>query len=587
MDQQFSSFKSDLQKLLDEKDKFDIKDYTHFLKGDVSGIQEYIFSVKSKNAAKTLKARSFFIQAICENAISLIKSKLDEENVFIQYNGGGNFYLFLGGENVLEKVENVKATINTQLWQKEISFVISLVEIPESAKTNNDFKQIRQAIENRSRVDKLQKYKYFPDAFDRYESLYNKSENQENKAELDKWKDFTGSLVRSTSWHTVPNNTEQIFVNSNSVEAFNQSFEISTANHKNSFKKSISNKIPIAKKEFINNNKDLIEAYEKANEEKISIDGILPLNLLADMAKKRTGSAYLGVLKMDIDDLGAVFSALDNFSLNQKVSGAFTWFFEEHLLNILKNGKLKYREKRDDEWEDKEVIYYNNVYTVFAGGDDSFFIGGWDVITQLAIQIQEEFDKFTAYLFKENPRFKEIVVAMYNDKKLEKDKVTLSAGLTMVSAKYPIVRLAEEAEHLIDEAKGKDKYKNKICVFGNVVSWEEFKEANDLAETLRKLILEKGETRALIYRVDQMAAEFDKLMDKSTSKNNEIPKVWKMYYALRNVKYKENRDVIEQEIVEKYSKTMIKAFMDNDYNSAAKKYKVAIKLAEYLTKKPE
>ena len=37
MDQQFSSFKSDLQKLLDEKDKFDIKDYTHFLKGDVSG----------------------------------------------------------------------------------------------------------------------------------------------------------------------------------------------------------------------------------------------------------------------------------------------------------------------------------------------------------------------------------------------------------------------------------------------------------------------------------------------------------------------------------------------------------------------
>ena len=592
-----SDFRSDLDEFI-SGEPIEINKYTHFLKGDISGIQDFIFSVKSKGAAKTLKARSFFVQAISENAIALIKKELGEDNVVVQYNGGGNFYLFLKGNDVPSKVEKAKEVINTQLWQKEISFVISLIEIPQN---EDDFRPIRKKIEERSRIDKLQKYKHFSKAFEPYESIYNKTEDEKKEKELDRWKEFTKELVKAETWGVKESKNlddrKSIYVYNKQIDAFQQSYLIGgKGEFEKPFKNSISNSIPIADSEFMKKYAKLKDSYnskiqeeESGSKEKetgITSNSIIPFEFLGEMAKERTGSAYLGVLKMDIDDLGAVFGSLGDISLNQKVSTAFKWFFEEHLLNVLQKGSLKYRHKDGEKWKDVTDEFYDNTYTVFAGGDDSFFIGSWDVIVQLAAQIQRDFDEFIEYLFSKNTDFKDAIQKMYVGKQLEKKKITLSAGLTIVNSKYPIVRLADEAEELLEKAKNKNALKNKICALGNIISWEEFEYAMELAETLRELILEEGESRALIYQVNQMAMEFDKLMDKTKKKeNHEIPKVWKMYYALRNVKYKKNRATIEEKIVKPYSKTMIASFVKGDYSSAAKKYKVAIKLAEYLTKK--
>ncbi len=38
----------------------------YLIKGDVSGIQEFIFSTTSKGAARTLKDRSWYVQMLCE-----------------------------------------------------------------------------------------------------------------------------------------------------------------------------------------------------------------------------------------------------------------------------------------------------------------------------------------------------------------------------------------------------------------------------------------------------------------------------------------------------------------------------------------
>ena len=71
-----------------------------YVKGDVSGIQGFIFNVKSKHAAKELKGRSFFVKLLIEVAIQYL---LDEFNIrdvneIKEYKistSGGNFILKL------------------------------------------------------------------------------------------------------------------------------------------------------------------------------------------------------------------------------------------------------------------------------------------------------------------------------------------------------------------------------------------------------------------------------------------------------------------------------------------------------------
>jgi CRISPR-associated protein Csm1 len=45
----------------------------YLIKGDISGIQEFIFNVSSQKAAKTLKFRSSLIQTLAELCVTKIQ----------------------------------------------------------------------------------------------------------------------------------------------------------------------------------------------------------------------------------------------------------------------------------------------------------------------------------------------------------------------------------------------------------------------------------------------------------------------------------------------------------------------------------
>ena len=63
------------------------------LKGDFSGIQEFIFNIPSKKAAKTLKGKSFYVQALSWLAINDLKKSCKGSEVI--YDGGGNFFMLI------------------------------------------------------------------------------------------------------------------------------------------------------------------------------------------------------------------------------------------------------------------------------------------------------------------------------------------------------------------------------------------------------------------------------------------------------------------------------------------------------------
>ncbi|MEO6760192.1 MAG: hypothetical protein ABIO24_12115, partial [Saprospiraceae bacterium] len=101
-----------------------IKDFNYFVKGDISGIQEFIFSVKSEGAAKSLKARSYFILALSKLCLRALEMKVNSANLHVIFDGGGNFYAFVKIENE-EVLSNLQNDLSEELAQDQIYLSLS------------------------------------------------------------------------------------------------------------------------------------------------------------------------------------------------------------------------------------------------------------------------------------------------------------------------------------------------------------------------------------------------------------------------------------------------------------------------------
>ncbi len=85
-----------------------------FIKGDMSGIQDFIFNVSSKGASKSLKGHSVYISLLSDIIVKYIIRQLKLSNCNIIYNGGGNFYL-LAPASKKSEFENLRKDILKKL----------------------------------------------------------------------------------------------------------------------------------------------------------------------------------------------------------------------------------------------------------------------------------------------------------------------------------------------------------------------------------------------------------------------------------------------------------------------------------------
>ncbi|MDR0753766.1 MAG: hypothetical protein LBF04_00045 [Prevotellaceae bacterium] len=269
------------------------------------------------------------------------------------------------------------------------------------------------------------------------------------------------------------------------------------------------------------------------------------------ISAKSEGDDKLAAIKLDVDDLGQLFRNLSENDY-KTLSDALKDFFNEKLRNLIIDKKMT-----------------QNIYVVFSGGDDCFLIGSWNVIFDLAIEMRNSFQEFQEEL-------KQKI-------QLPKKEITFSAGIVVVPAKYPMIRLTEEVEEALDSSK-RAQNKNSITVFGKTISWNEFKNSQEIAAQLKMLISEKGESGSLIERIKSSNIGFDKLQKKAQDGYINIPKVWRLKYYLRNVK-EENKTEIEK-LFENYSQAIVKTFLGKDCVNP-ELYPIAARWAELLLKKPE
>jgi CRISPR-associated protein Csm1 len=164
------------------------------------------------------------------------------------------------------------------------------------------------------------------------------------------------------------------------------------------------------------------------------------------LAQRSQGAALLGLLRMDVDNLGRLFSR----GLGETVSPArlatlsflLRLFFEGWV------GQVCLAVEGAADWREVRCLY-----VLYAGGDDLFIVGAWDRLPEVAARLRADFAAFTG-----NP------------------DLTLSGGIVLVPPKLPLYQTARQAREALEAAKAYQRNghlsKNALTFLGRTVGWE-------------------------------------------------------------------------------------------------------------------
>ena len=128
--------------------------------GDFSGIQNFIYTISSKKAAKTLRGRSFYLQLLTEAVLRFILQGLGLPYSNVIYSGGGHFFL-LAPLSAAEKLEDLQRQVTLRLNRHHgISLYMALgwTEVPFKGFQLGQFGQYWNEMHNRMVAAKQHRY---------------------------------------------------------------------------------------------------------------------------------------------------------------------------------------------------------------------------------------------------------------------------------------------------------------------------------------------------------------------------------------------------------------------------------------------
>ena len=503
------------------------------LEFDVSGIQNFIFKVTEgkdtkRDIAKALRGRSFLISAIT-NIITysyLNEFGLTQSNII--FNTGGGALLLL--PNVIDfqtKINKVSELINSALFEMfgtDISYVSAYVECDEN---ELEMFKVEKATTLKAKLEE-QKSKKFHHVIknDNFFTPASKNhickmcgtnlvDNQNEICNVCKMiSDLSNYFVKHKEMYLVYdfngtnagclNDTICIDLKYMQLYLVNEN-EYKTVIHSNyGYIESI-NHSHLGNTRWIANLVPLKNGQLKSFEQ-----------ISQQLIDSSYGDPKLGILKMDVDNLGAIFAfGLDktrSLSKYLTLSRLMELFFGHHLVQICKDVSKKVN-PIIDELCDNETMFYIN----YAGGDDLVIVGPIAGILELTKAIHQKFKEFTL-----------------------NDDITISGGIAIQSPTFPIRFAIKEAEEYLSKSKLNDN-KNSITVLNTT-----FK-ANDIDDVLNKVNVFKSYIdNNKISRTNFYNIMYVLDTDDEDTYLQSIPKL--MYSLKRNIDDKQVRTKLVEEI---------------------------------------
>ena len=461
---------------------------------DISGIQPFIYAIPSKGALKSLRGRSFYLEILLENIVDEILSACGISRSALLYTGGGHFYLLLPNT---EDVQNLLTRCHTEVnsWMLEhfgsslylaMAWTACTGEELAGQGTQEAFRRVSEGLS----AEKLCRYSedqlaamFVP------ESAWNKTRDKDREC----------SVCHTSTTHLMPYSADP------SIEACGMCSHLFTFGEriltKNAFCVSaergaealslpgIGRTLYLTAEELDDVDR-LSYKIERIYAKNAAYTGDLPAAHLwlgdysarenkkvlemEDLARRSggmedsTGIPRVGVMRADVDNLGAAFlagfpSEYATMTRTAALSQRLSLFFK-HYINDICHGKFSTHFSLFG----REKKAARDVHIVYSGGDDIFLLGAWDDIVELAVDLRRAFLRFTS------------------------GKLHFSAGIGFFKDKCPIAEMARRTGDLESRAKdlrdadGRPK-KDSVALFGAVT------EGRSLAEF---------ETHAQVYGWD-------------------------------------------------------------------------------------
>jgi len=187
------------------------------------------------------------------------------------------------------------------------------------------------------------------------------------------------------------------------------------------------------------------------------------------LAARATGASLLGVLKMDVDSLGASLHALLGAS-GLTALAALSKNLDDFFARVLDTQLGR--------------TAGDSIYTVFAGGDDLLVIAPWNVTLDYAGEVEKLF----------RSRF-------------SNQQLTISAGVSFLGSRRPIRSAVESAAESLHRAKNEpspraETARDQMSAFGQVWKWRDHAAVIEAGKRLARWVLagkaERGWLRTLL-----------------------------------------------------------------------------------------
>lgn len=562
------------------------------ISGDISGIQDFIYTIPSKGALKTLRGRSLYIDLLLEEFIDEYLEQIGLSRANVLYSGGGHFYILVPNiEDTKKAIDKLQAKMNRWLMEN-IGINLYLAIGMAECSANNLMKSEAQgnlfAIVNKKlKDDKTIRYSKDEDFL---EHIFNvEKEKDTAKKECNICHNLVDKLWKYNSDEEIAcefclnlyklgqDILTQDLVFVISEEKIDGGIKI-FGKDKNLYMYAVNiEDIDMFKGKILRiySKNNLLESdlsirlyladysAKNENDEVMTFDDLAKSSCKTDKGIKR-----LGVLRLDIDDLGIAFSSgfvsdkdkiEDNLryatlSRYADLSKDISMFFKVAINKICAGdltGCVDFEEKAFNIFGIAKAPK-RKVNIIYAGGDDLFLVGAWDEVLEVAIDINRAFKQFT------------------------NGKLTLSAGMAMFSPTYPISKMAEIAGLLVQMSKNR-KDKNSIALFGmetnikangqleckHIYTWADF-EMKVCKEKMNYLLARLSFDGDKFNKLSVGKSLIYRLMDLIQLADEDKLNIARFAYVLARMQPKQDKDEQKRKVYEDFVSKMYQWINNNE-----------------------
>ena len=470
---------------------------------DMSGIQDFIYSISGTGALKQLRARSMYLELLLEHIVDELLDKLGLNRANLLYTGGGHAYLLLPNtaqaESVLRSFDEELGAWFVDHYRTDLYVASAWVPCcaddlanqgPDKKRYPMLYRRLSRGLSEAkaARYDAATIRKLNFGGIEDFDHSRECSECHRSDLHLDKDNKCTlcsslgiiskslidkdvfvvdrGEVLDDThAWRTGLALPFGYQLRMYAHEGFDQQRSVA---HRIYTKNDVT--LPGCSATHIWMGDYTVET----GDEGISVYAKQGISL-----EPGKGIGRLGVLRADVDDLGATFvSGLPerrvSISRSSTLSRALSYFFKYKINEVLRQGAYQ-----------AQIIY--------SGGDDLFIVGNWSDMIYAACDIRRALDDYT-----------------------QNGTLTISGGIGMFGPTYPIARMADETGELEDAAKDYESKdgtkKNAIALWSpdSVFGWDEFiNVVMPRVQEVRNMFEHNEKGNSFIYRLIDLLRNFD------------------------------------------------------------------------------